>query len=90
MKYGYARVSTDGQSVGAQVRQLMKAGWRSIRPHSIPIALMAGGGGILRQYLCAAPVSDKTLFIPARSRPSSPPSTMLWSTIDISARDRVH
>jgi DNA invertase Pin-like site-specific DNA recombinase len=26
MKYGYARVSTDGQSVDAQVRQLAKAG----------------------------------------------------------------
>jgi DNA invertase Pin-like site-specific DNA recombinase len=26
MKYGYARVSTDGQSVDAQVRQLTKAG----------------------------------------------------------------
>jgi len=26
MKYGYARVSTDGQSVEAQVRQLTKAG----------------------------------------------------------------
>jgi DNA invertase Pin-like site-specific DNA recombinase len=26
MIYGYARVSTDGQSVGAQVRQLGKAG----------------------------------------------------------------
>ena len=26
MKYGYARVSTDGQSVDAQVRQLVKAG----------------------------------------------------------------
>ncbi|MEA2792453.1 MAG: hypothetical protein QOG73_4859, partial [Acetobacteraceae bacterium] len=25
MKYGYARVSTDGQSVDAQVRQLTKA-----------------------------------------------------------------
>ena len=26
MKYGYARVSTDGQSVAAQVAQLRKAG----------------------------------------------------------------
>ena len=26
MKYGYARVSTDGQSVDAQVRQLTEAG----------------------------------------------------------------
>ena len=26
MNYGYARVSTDGQSVDAQVRQLVKAG----------------------------------------------------------------
>ncbi len=26
MKYGYARVSTDGQSVDAHVRQLTKAG----------------------------------------------------------------
>jgi DNA invertase Pin-like site-specific DNA recombinase len=38
MKYGYARVSTDGQSVDAQVRQLIKAGckksfakWRAAR-----------------------------------------------------------
>src|SRR3954453_13651610 len=31
MKYGYARVSTDGQSVYAQVRQLTKAG--NLRPH---------------------------------------------------------
>ena len=30
MKYGYARVSTDGQSVGAQVRQLTKAGCRKV------------------------------------------------------------
>lgn len=30
MKYGYARVSTDGQSVDAQVRQLTKAGCRKV------------------------------------------------------------
>src|ERR1700675_740624 len=30
MKYGYARVSTDGQSVDAQVRQLTKAGGRKV------------------------------------------------------------
>jgi DNA invertase Pin-like site-specific DNA recombinase len=30
MKYGYARVSTDGQSVDAQVRQLTKAGCREV------------------------------------------------------------
>jgi DNA invertase Pin-like site-specific DNA recombinase len=30
MKYGYARVSTDGQSVEAQVRQLMKAGCKKV------------------------------------------------------------
>jgi DNA invertase Pin-like site-specific DNA recombinase len=30
MKYEYARVSTDGQSVGAQVRQLTKAGCRKV------------------------------------------------------------
>jgi DNA invertase Pin-like site-specific DNA recombinase len=30
MKYGYARVSTDGQSVDQQVRQLTKAGCRKI------------------------------------------------------------
>src|ERR1700688_3694638 len=30
MKYGYARVSTDGQSVGAQVRQLAKAGCKKV------------------------------------------------------------
>src|SRR5246127_5438438 len=30
MKYGYARVSTDGQSVEAQVRQLTKAGCRKV------------------------------------------------------------
>jgi DNA invertase Pin-like site-specific DNA recombinase len=30
MKYGYARVSTDGQSVDAQVRQLAKAGCRKV------------------------------------------------------------
>jgi DNA invertase Pin-like site-specific DNA recombinase len=30
MKYGYARVSTDGQSVDAQVRQLTKAGCEKI------------------------------------------------------------
>jgi DNA invertase Pin-like site-specific DNA recombinase len=29
MKYGYARVSTDSQSMDAQVRQLTKAGARS-------------------------------------------------------------
>jgi DNA invertase Pin-like site-specific DNA recombinase len=28
MKYGYARVSTDGQSIDAQVRQLRAAGAR--------------------------------------------------------------
>jgi DNA invertase Pin-like site-specific DNA recombinase len=27
MKYGYARISTDGQNVGAQVRQLKAAGF---------------------------------------------------------------
>jgi DNA invertase Pin-like site-specific DNA recombinase len=30
MKYGYARASTDGQSVEAQVRQLTKAGCRKV------------------------------------------------------------
>jgi DNA invertase Pin-like site-specific DNA recombinase len=30
MKYGYARVSTDGQSVDAQVRQLTKAGSKKV------------------------------------------------------------
>src|SRR3979490_750704 len=30
MKYGYVRVSTDGQSVGAQVRQLTKAGCKKV------------------------------------------------------------
>jgi DNA invertase Pin-like site-specific DNA recombinase len=32
MKYGYARVSTDGQSVDAQVRQLTKAGCKKVFP----------------------------------------------------------
>ena len=30
MKYGYARVSTDGQSVDTQVRQLTKAGCKKV------------------------------------------------------------
>jgi DNA invertase Pin-like site-specific DNA recombinase len=30
MKYGYARVSADGQSVDAQVRQLTKAGCKKV------------------------------------------------------------
>jgi hypothetical protein len=30
MKYGYARVSTDGQSVEAQVRRLTKAGCKKV------------------------------------------------------------
>jgi hypothetical protein len=30
MKYGYSRVSTDGQSVDAQVRQLTKAGCKNV------------------------------------------------------------
>jgi DNA invertase Pin-like site-specific DNA recombinase len=30
MKYGYARVSTDGQSVDAQLRQLIKAGCKKV------------------------------------------------------------
>src|SRR3978361_544329 len=30
MKYGYARVSTDGQSVDAQMRQLTKAGCKKV------------------------------------------------------------
>jgi DNA invertase Pin-like site-specific DNA recombinase len=30
MKYGYARVSTDGQSVDGQVRQLTKAGCKKV------------------------------------------------------------
>jgi hypothetical protein len=33
MKYGYARVSTDGQSVEAQVRQLTKAGCKKVRDY---------------------------------------------------------
>ena len=31
MKFGYARESTDGQSVDAQVRQLIKAGCKKVR-----------------------------------------------------------
>jgi DNA invertase Pin-like site-specific DNA recombinase len=30
MKFGYARVSTDGQSADAQVRQLTKAGCKKV------------------------------------------------------------
>jgi DNA invertase Pin-like site-specific DNA recombinase len=30
MKFGYARVSTDGQSIDAQVRQLTKAGCKKV------------------------------------------------------------
>ena len=30
MKYGYARVSTDGQSIDAQVRQLAKVGCKKV------------------------------------------------------------
>ena len=30
MKYGYARVSTDGRSVDAQVRQLTRAGCKKV------------------------------------------------------------
>ena len=30
MKYGYARVLTDGQSIEAQVRQLAKAGCKKV------------------------------------------------------------
>jgi DNA invertase Pin-like site-specific DNA recombinase len=30
IKYGYARVSTDGQRIDAQVRQLTKAGCRKV------------------------------------------------------------
>ncbi len=30
MKYGYARVSTDGQSVDAEARQLAKAGCKKV------------------------------------------------------------
>ena len=30
MKYGHARVSTDGQSLDAQVRQLVKAGCKKV------------------------------------------------------------
>ena len=30
MKFGYARVSTDGQSVDAQVRQLTKSGCKKV------------------------------------------------------------
>jgi DNA invertase Pin-like site-specific DNA recombinase len=30
MKYGYARVSTDGQSIEAEVRQLAKAGCKKV------------------------------------------------------------
>jgi hypothetical protein len=31
MKYGYTRVSTDGQSIDAQVRQFKAAGARQVR-----------------------------------------------------------
>jgi DNA invertase Pin-like site-specific DNA recombinase len=39
MKYGYARVSTDGQSVKAQVRQLTKAGCVSAWAIALPVDL---------------------------------------------------
>lgn len=53
MIYGYARVSTDGQSVDAQVRQLRTAGARGVRlgrkpkltPHQVKEALRCRDAG---------------------------------------------
>jgi DNA invertase Pin-like site-specific DNA recombinase len=45
MKYGYARVSTDGQSVDAQVRQLRAAGCKTV------FREMAGGAKTDREQL---------------------------------------
>src|SRR3954465_5819081 len=46
MKYGYARVSTDGQSVDAQVRQLTKAGCKKV------FREVASGAKTNRAQLC--------------------------------------
>jgi DNA invertase Pin-like site-specific DNA recombinase len=37
MKYGYARISTDGRRIEAQVRQLAKAGCKSIEANDVVI-----------------------------------------------------
>jgi DNA invertase Pin-like site-specific DNA recombinase len=49
VKYGYARVSTDGQSVDAQVRQLTKAGCTKV------FREVASGAKTDRRQLCRAP-----------------------------------
>jgi hypothetical protein len=48
MKYGYALVSTDGQSVDAQVRQLTKAGCKKV------FREVAEAGGLLVQAILIA------------------------------------
>jgi DNA invertase Pin-like site-specific DNA recombinase len=48
MKYGYARVSTDGQSVDAQVHQLTKAGCKKV------FREVASGAKTDRAQLCLA------------------------------------
>ena len=55
--YGYARVSTDGQSVDAQVRQLTKAGckkvFREVASGARPTARnFAGCSASLRRATC--------------------------------------
>ena len=49
MKYGYARVSSDGQSVDAQVRQLTKAGCRKELAQDRSGAVSDAGGEAIQR-----------------------------------------
>ena len=77
MKYGYARVSTDGQSVEAQVRQLTKAGCKKVFRETASGAKAERAE--LRKALAKLVEDDVLMVTPARpagaidTRPSQHP-----------------
>ena len=70
MKYGYARVSTDAQSLDAQVRQLTKAGCRRVFRETASGAKT--GGAKLRRVIAALEPGDMLTVSGSTGWPARP------------------